>query len=83
VINLLDFEFIIIYFLEDVLTTGYRTRTTKTLNNCLDIDVPKELKAHSKKEKALHRKQRETKEGNHGQQPSALVHLYSKNQTSL
>ena len=55
-INVLDFEFIIIYFLEDALTTEHTTKT-----------VPKEIKAQSKKEKASHRKQRERKEGNHEQ----------------
>ena len=45
--------------------------------------VPEEVKAQSKKEKGVHRKQRETKEGNHEQQPTALVHLHSKTQTSL
>ena len=35
VINFLDFEFIVMYFLEDVLTTGHRIKTTKTFNNSL------------------------------------------------
>jgi hypothetical protein len=49
----------------------------------MEMKAQIEMKAQSEKEKALHRKQRETKEGNHGQQHSAMVHLHSKNQTSL
>jgi hypothetical protein len=44
VINLLNFEFIVIYFLEDFLTTRRRTKATKTLNNSLrrlDVDGTK------------------------------------------
>ena len=44
---------------------------------------PKELKAQSEKKKGLHRKQKETKEWNHEHQPSALVHLHSRNRISL
>jgi hypothetical protein len=35
VIYYFDFEFMVIYFLEDVLTSWHRTKTTKTLNNRL------------------------------------------------
>jgi len=41
----------------------------------MEMKAQIEMKAQSEKEKALHRKQRETKEGNREQQPSTLVHL--------
>ena len=87
VINLLDFDLIVIYFLEDAFTTGYKTKTTKTLNNNWRRfgrrRYRKRKKPYSKMEKALYKNQRETKEGNHEQQRSSQVHLQSKNQTNL